>query len=70
MDDFWNIIKGHKKLYIITIAVVATILIINSSIDFAEKLKKNTILVFISLCIFYFLARILIKEEIKNVTKK
>ena len=70
MDDFWNIIRSHKKLYIITMSIVATILIINSSIDFATKLKENIMLVFVSLCIFYFLARILIKEEMKNVRKK
>ncbi len=56
-------------MYIIIVSALATILIINETLNFAEKLTNNIMLILLSLIIFYFFARMLIEEKVKNVKK-
>ena len=66
MEEIWSIIRKHPKTYILTIALIATIIIINESLEFAERISNNILLTILSLIIFYFFARIIIEERIKN----
>ncbi|MBI2523438.1 hypothetical protein HYW19_03540 [Candidatus Woesearchaeota archaeon] len=66
MEEIWVIIRKHPKTYIIMIALIATIVIINETLEFAERISNNILLTVLSLIIFYFFARIIIEEKIKN----
>ncbi len=70
MEDVWKIIKKYPKTYIIIISLITTILIVNETLEFAERLRKNTLLAILSLIIFYFFVRIIIEERIKNDDEK
>ncbi|MBU90749.1 hypothetical protein CMO94_04355 [Candidatus Woesearchaeota archaeon] len=70
MEEIWSIIKKHPKTYIITISLIATIFIINETLEFAERINSNILLTILSLIIFYFFARIIIGERIDENKKK
>jgi|TARA_Y100000310_G_C20367184_1_gene661765 hypothetical protein len=69
-EEIWSIIKKHPKTYIITISLIATIFIINETLEFAERINSNILLTILSLIIFYFFARIIIGERIDENKKK
>ena len=66
MEYIWRIIKKYPKTNIIVVSLIATILIINETLGFAEKIRGNIFLIILSLIIFYFFIRIIIEEKIKN----
>jgi hypothetical protein len=66
MDYFFRFVKKHKFAYIVTISVVATVLILNNAIEFAERIINNTYLLIFSLMVFYFLVRMAIIIETKK----
>lgn len=66
MDYFLETIRKHKNVYIIIISLIATILIINNFLEFAERIINNRLLLIFSLVVFYFLVYIAIKEEMKR----
>jgi len=66
MEYIWRIIKKYPKTNIIVVSLIATILIINETLGFAEKIRGNIFLIILSLIIFYFFVRIIIEEKIKN----
>lgn len=70
MDEIWEIIQKYPKTYIVTISLVATVILINESLDFAERVSKNMLLLSLSIIIFYFFARILIEEKINAQKQK
>ncbi len=64
MQHFLNVLKKNKYHYIIAISIITTIILVNSILDFADKIKRNPLLLSFSLLIFYFFVTISIKEEI------
>lgn len=66
MNFFVDLTKKHRFLYILTISLLATVAIINTSLEFAERVIKNPVLLVFSLVVFVFLVHIAITEEIKK----
>ena len=66
MNYFLDLVEKHKFMYIIIISLIATILIINSTLEFAERVINNLALLLVSLLVFYFLVHIAINEEVKK----
>ncbi len=66
MEYFLKIIKEHPVFYIIALSLIATILIINNTLEFAERVINNHFLLVFSLIVFYFLVLIAINEERKR----
>lgn len=66
MNYFLKLIEKHKFLYIVSLSVVVTVLLVNNTLDFAERVINNKLLLIISLVVFYFLVQIAINEEVKN----
>lgn len=66
MNYFLNMIEKHKFIYIIIISLIATVLIVNSALEFAERVINNLTLLLVSLLVFYFLVHIAINEEVKK----
>lgn len=69
MDSFIDIFKRNKRDYLIIISLTATILLITTVVDFAEKVIKYPMLFLLSIAIFYFLYRIALQEELWNNEK-
>ena len=65
MNEIWASIKRYKKTYIVLLAISGTIIIVNETLDFIDKLWGNTMLILFSLVVFYFFA-IITLEEVKN----
>ncbi len=55
----------NKKLLIIVVSALATVVIVNEVIDFTDKIRttKTLLLPILSLIIFYFFAVIAIQEN-------
>ena len=70
MNYFLIIIKKHKFIYILIISLVVTVLTINNILEFAERIINNHFLLVFSIIVFYFLAQLAIKEEIKRKDEK
>jgi len=64
MQRFLDILKRSKYQYVIALSLVTTIILINSILDFTDRIKGNKFLIVLSLIIFYFFVVISIKEEI------
>ena len=64
VEKFLNLLKRDKNAYIIASSLIVIVLIINSVIDFTDKLIKNPTLLLFSLAVFYFFMKISIREEI------
>ncbi len=64
MQRFLDVLKRSKYSYIIAVSLVTTIILINSILDFTDRIKDNKFLIVLSLVIFYFFVVISIKEEI------
>ncbi len=64
MQPFLKALKKDKVNYIIAISLVTTVILIDTALDFAEKIINNPILLLLSIAIFYFFVRIAIKEEL------
>ncbi len=63
MDEILDIVKKYPKTYIITVSIIATILIVNETLNFAERIINNTFLGVLSIIIFYFFVRVIIENE-------
>lgn len=66
MDYFLNLVREHKFAYIVIISIVATILILNNAIEFAERIINHRLLLVLSLAVFYVLVWLSIKTESKR----
>ncbi|MEK6826093.1 MAG: hypothetical protein AABX90_00515 [Nanoarchaeota archaeon] len=64
LENFLNILKRNRLQYVIAISLVATVILINSLVDFADRIIKNSFLSVLSAIIFIFFVIIPIKEEI------
>lgn len=53
MEDIWRVIKKYPKTNIIVVSLIATILIINETLEFTERLKWNIPLIILSLILFF-----------------
>ncbi len=65
MEEIWNAIKKYQKPYIMLVSLIATIILINETMAFAELVKRSILLGLVSLLVFMFLFNIII-EEIHN----
>ncbi len=70
MGYFLGLAREYPVLFIISVSLVATVLIINSAFYFAERIINNRLLLVFSLVVFYFLVRIAITEEVKKKHEK
>jgi len=64
MHQFLDSLKKNKYQYIIAISLVATAVIINNAVDFADKIIKKPLLMLISIAVLIFFISISMKEEI------
>ena len=69
MNEIWKAIKKYQKLYILIVSALATIILVNETLNFVERIINNVFLGILSLLIFYFLTWVIIKEKIKNDKK-
>lgn len=63
MNYFLSFIQEHKFAYIVAISLISTVLIVNSTIEFTERIINNPLLLTLSLAVFYFLFWSAIKIE-------
>ena len=66
MNYFLRLIEKHKFAYIVVISAIATVLVLNSAIEFAERIIKNSFLLMFSLLAFISLVWVAIKIETKR----
>ena len=66
MNYFLRVIEKHKFAYIVVISAIATVLVLNSAIEFAERIIKNSFLLMFSLLAFISLVWVAIKIETKR----
>jgi len=64
MDKYLNLLKKDSVVYILVLSLIATILIINNTIQFFEIVKGKIMLILFSLLVFYFMVIISIKGGI------
>ena len=70
MNYFLRLIEEHKFAYIVVISAIATVLVLNSAIEFAERIIKNSFLLMFSLLAFISLVWVAIKIETKRKWQK
>ena len=63
MEEIWEVIRQYPKTYVLLVSLAGTVLIVNESLNFAERLINSKILLVVSLAIFYFLAQTIIFER-------
>ena len=66
MDYFLGIIRKYKFFYILIISFIATVLVMNNAIEFAERVINNKFLLIFSLLVFYSLVQLAIRKELKR----
>lgn len=64
MQPFLKVLKRNKFSYIIAISLVTTVILVDTVLDFSEKVINNPTLLLFSIAVFYFLIRIAIKEKL------
>jgi len=69
MNYFFTIIRKQRVLYIIIISLTATVLIINTTLEFTERIIRNPILLIVSLLVFYTFTLLAIEYERKKQNK-
>lgn len=67
MNYFLDLLERHKFIYIIIISLIATVLIVNSTLEFTERVINNHLLLILSLVIFYFLTSLAIRKETRRI---
>ena len=70
MEYFLHSLKKHKFMYIIVLSVIATVILFNATLDFAERVINNPILLLFSLLVFYFFVHIAVKQEVQKNEKR
>lgn len=61
-----RLLQGHKFAYLVIVSLIATVLIINTTLDFAERVINNHLLLLFSLLVFYFLVQLAIRKELRR----
>ena len=64
MIRFLDILRYNKYYYIITLSLVTTIIIINETVNFTERIIRHPMLLFGGLMVFFILVRTAFKEEL------
>ena len=63
MERFLDLLKGRRIGFTLTLASIATVLLINGLIEFGENIIKNKYLVIFSLIVLYGFVNIILEAE-------
>jgi len=63
VERFLDLLKGRRIGFTLTLASIATVLLINGLIEFGENIIKNKYLVIFSLIVLYGFVNIILEAE-------
>ena len=64
MKTFWHVIRKNKYGYIIALSLATTILLVNTALEFSEKIISKRILILPSLIVFAYLLYVASRERL------
>ena len=66
MNHYWTLLKKHRFAYVFVLSFVTTVMVINATTDFAEKLIRNPSLFIVSSLLFILLLSIAVWWRLWN----
>lgn len=66
MEYFLRLLQEHRFAYLVIVSLIATVLIINTTLEFAERVINNRLLLLYSMLVFYFLVQLALRKEIRK----
>lgn len=67
MSKFVDLLKKNRLTYTLVLSLVTTIVLVNQTLAFVEKVSQSVLLTAFSILVFYFLFRIAVEEKIWRV---